>query len=252
MILMTKYNAKTILFALLIAAMILPFSMMDTASAAKQSQAIYDLDMVNYIEELISSPGKNNEQKVIDGQTISVTTKTKQLSDTAYKVKTVTTIDGVVAISETFKIKIHDDSTYTLKNKNLEIDERFTDEASRVNRGSGNSDTSGARIDLHDKEYGTPHTLTLNDNYSGCGVLNQAHFQAVIGPNTVDVNWEAHPIYAHWCFVPFLFDHGSVQYGTNTIQLDGQSDRRGSYAFTNYDVGTTWYSVEVDFVYGSW
>ncbi len=110
--------------------------------------------MVGYIEEMISSPGKNTEQKVIDGQTISVTTKTKHLSDTAYKVKTVTTID-VVAISETFKIKIHDDGTYTLKNKNLEIDERFTDEANHVKRGSGNSDGAGAVISLYDSKRGT-------------------------------------------------------------------------------------------------
>ena len=211
--------------------------------------------MVDYIEELISSPGKNTEQRVIDGQTISVTTKTKQLSDTAYKVRTATTIDGVVEISETFKIKIHDDGTYALKNKNLGIDERFTDEANRVKRGSGNSDANGAVIHLYDREHGTPNTLKLYDNYSACGTFNQGVFSATVKPNVVDVNWESSAFYLHWCFVPHEWEDGYVQYGTTKHHLSSvpnHDDRRGSHAFTNYDAGTTWHSVTAVFFYGAW
>ncbi len=38
---------------------------------------------------------------------------------------------------------------------------------------------------------------------------------------------------------------------TSVYQLDTQSDKRGSHAFSSSE-GTSWYSVEVDFVYGGW
>ncbi len=242
-------NTKIILFAGLISVMILPFSVMDYASA--QTQATYDPAVVDYIEKLISTTGKNTEQKIIDGKIIAVTTKTKQLSDTQYKIKTTTVIDDTLEASETFRITLNDDGTYALKNKKLDIDETFTDrEEQRVKRGSGNSDIRGAAISLYDKDYGTPNTLKLHDGYSECSNLNQAVFDATVKPNVVDVNWEASPFYLHWCFVPHEWEDGYIQYGTTKHNLtsdSNHSDRHGSYAFTNFDGGNSWYSVTAKF-----
>jgi hypothetical protein len=246
-------NVKTILFASLIAAMILPFSMMDNVSA--QSKATYDPTVVDYIEKLISTPGKNIDQKIIDGKTISVMTKTKQLSNTVYKVKTTTVIDGTTEASEKFRIILNDDGTYTLKNKKLGIDETFTDRGERVKRGSGNSDYEGAAISLYDKEYGTPNTLKLYDSYSACATFNQAVFDATVKPSVIDVNWEASSFYLHWCFVPYEWEDGYIQYGTTKHYLSSDpnhDDRRGFHAFNNGSGGTTWYSMTAKFFYGAW
>ena len=220
-----------------------------------EKQAIYDPVMVKYIQDVIAELGTVTEEKVIDGQKVAITTKVKQVKDDVHKVKTITRIDNEKKSEQVFKITSNPDGTYNMINRNLDIDETFTDklpEGVVVGSGSGQSSPNGARINLYDKEYGTPHTLTLYDNYSACATLNQGVFQAPVRPNTVDVTWEASPFYLHWCFVPHEFDHGKIQYGTTVYNLDGHGDRRGSHAFTNHSAGTTWYSVEANFVYGTW
>ena len=220
---------------------------------AETTEPIYDPVVTQYIEELIAQPGKTTEERIIDEQNMSVATKVKQVTDDRYVVKSVTRINDEKVSSQIFRIITNGDGTYELINHKLEMRETFTDvPQGAIGSGYGSSTPNNARIDLYDSDYGTPHTLTLYDNYSDCVNLNQAVFEAPVRPNTVDVTWEASPYYLHWCFIPHEFRHGSVQYGAETVYLDGHNDRRGSHAFTNFDVGTTWYSVEVDFEYGPW
>lgn len=56
----------------------------------------------------------------------------------------------------------------------------------------------------------------------------------------------------HICLVPLAFEHGEIQYGTDTVRLDGAPERHGSHAFTNESRGTAWYSVSAAFAYGAW
>ena len=242
-------NTTIILFAFLISAMVLPIS---STNAIAEKQPVYDPVVVEYIEELIAQPGKNTDEREIDGQTVTVITNVKQLDDNKYSVKTKTKINGEQVTSQYFKIKVNDDGTYKLVNNNLGIKETFTDTPQgAVGAGSGNSTISSARIDLYDREYGTPQ-LSLYDDYFGCGNLKQAMFTATVRSNNVDVSWVGSAYYLHWCLVPHEFDHGKMQYSTNVILLNWQDDRKGNHAFTNTDVGTAYYSVEVDFVYGAW
>ncbi len=238
----TKYTVPFLALTLLVPVMVF---------AQNSTDVIYDPVVTQYVEKIISQEGKSTEKKIIDGQKVSITTKTKELQDNKYKVKSVTHVNGEKISSEIFHITINND-TFRLENKKHGIDQTFFNSTNVISgQGSGSSSTSGARIGLHDREYGTP-TLTLDDNYSACSTLNQAVFQAPIRPNTVDVTWDASPYYLHWCFVPHEFDHGQIKYGTNKVSLEGHGDRRGSHVFTNYDVGTTWYDVRITFVYGDW
>ena len=227
-------------------------------SNATAQQPIYDPVVYDYLEETISEIGKKIETRTVDNQTMSVTTIVEQGSnDSRYKVKMITSLNGEEVGREFFKIINKTDGTYKLVNKKLGINEIFTNvPQGATGAGSGSSNLQGARIDLHDREYGTPHTVRLYDNHVACGgnnaFLNYGEFEAIIRPSTVDVTWNAAPFYLHWCIVPHEFDNGKVRYDSTTIKMDSQSDRRGSHTFTNYDGGTTWYSVEVDFVYGSW
>ncbi len=244
-------KTKTILFTSLIAAIILPLSIND--ASAEEQTTIYDPVVVEYIENLISQPGKNIQEKTFDGETVSVVTKTRQISDQKYHVKTVTKIDGEKQSAENFRILVNDNDTYTLINHNLGIHETFTDVSTgAVGDGSGHSDINGARIDLHDREIGTPNNLSLYDRYSACFGSNYAVFSATVTPSVIDVNWHANWYYSYWCFVPHEFIHGDVQYGTNHYYLNGVDDARGFHAFSNIQGGTTWYDVDVDFVYGAW
>ncbi len=252
---MKNENQKTIqilLFAGLITAIIVPFSINSTL-AEEQTNAIYDPVVVQYIENLISQPGKNTQEKIIDGETVTLITKTKQVTNDRYVVKTTTKIDGKKLMTETFRIVTNDDGTYKLINHNLGIRETFTDVSrGATGDGGGRSNPFGASINLYDREIGTPNTLRLHDNYSACATFNQGVFSATVKPNVIDVNWEGSPYYLHWCFVPHEFMHGDVQYGTDHYRLDGHADRRGFHAFINGHGGTTWYAVSVDFVYGRW
>lgn len=244
---------KTIFFATLIAMMILPFNAANIAEAEKSTNTIYDPSVVKYIKKIISQTGKTIEEKTIDGQIIRVSTKVNQIDDDTYKVRTIVKTDDVKIFSSYTKITVNDDGTYKIVNKRQGIEQTFTDVSQgATGTGSGNSDLAGARISLFDRETGTPHTLKLHDNYSACSFVNHAVFDATIRPNTVDVTWNGTPFYAHWCFIPHQFDHGKVQYGTTVHYFDGQNVRNGYHTFTNFDVGTTLYSVSVSFVYGTW
>ena len=226
------------------------------SNASTQQQPIYDPVVYDYLKETISEMGKKTETRTVDNQTMSVTTIVAQGSnDSRYKVKVITNMNGEEIGREFFKIVNMTDGTYNLVNKNLGIKEIFTNILQGVTgSGSGNSNFNGARIDLHDREYGTLN-IHLYDNYGDCAnndLVNSGEMEVIVRPNTIDVTWNAAPFYLHWCIVPHQFDNGKAQYGSTTITFDSQSERRSSHAFTNYAVGTTWYSVEVNFVYCSW
>ena len=244
---------KTIFFASLIAMMILPFNDMSIAEAEKTTNTIYDPNVVKYIKKVIAQTEKIVEEKTIDGQFIKATTKVKQLDDDTYKVRIIVKTDGVKTLSSGTKITVIDDSTYKIVNKKQGIKQTFTDVSQgATSTSTGHSDSTGANINLYDREYGTPNTLRLHDNYSGCGIINQADLKVNISSSVVDVNWKAHPFYAHWCFIPHQFESGEIQYGTDVYRIDGQTERNGYHVFTNTHSGTTWYSVSADFVYGAW
>ena len=75
---------------------------------------------------------------------------------------------------------------------------------------------------------------------------------ANISVPAVDVTWQASPYYLDSCFSPHLFDHAKVTHGSQTYEFEGQTERRGSHAFTNTNGGNGWYSVSINFLYGSW
>ncbi len=225
----------------------------DSVHEPSQTEPIYDPVMIQYMKELTADPGKTVAERPIANQTYSVTTIVREITDDKYAVKPTTRIDGEKISSEKFRITAIDNSTYKLVNNGLGIRQVFTDIPSEAaGAGSGSSTPSSARIDLYDREHGTPPTLTLHDIYSGCATLNHALFQAPIRPDTVDVTWEASPFYMHWCFIPHEFQQGEVRHVTETVFLNGHGDRRGNHAFDNPHGGTIWYSVEMDFEYGVW
>ena len=58
-------STKTVLFASLIAAMILPFSGVGTAYA-KQTDAVYDPVVTDYLAEILKDAGTTKTLKVVD------------------------------------------------------------------------------------------------------------------------------------------------------------------------------------------
>ena len=217
-----------------------------------QKQASYDPVVMEYVEEIIKESGTSTEARVIDGQTIAVTTKVKQVSQYTYGIETITHVDDEKKFRQSFNITSGTNGTYSMVNTDLGINETFTDQRPLGVFGvdSRDSSLSGARTYFHDREFGTPHTVKLYDGCSACARLDQAEFQATIRPNTLDVTWEASPFYLHLCLLPHSFDYGEIQYNTDVHYLDGHNNRHGSHAFTNSHSGTAWHSIEADFVYG--
>ena len=245
---MTYKNAKTVLFAGLIAAMILPFSGMQFATA--EEQTTHDPKMVDYLTSTIQKIGKSVEEKTIDGKTYTVSKVVTQLDDNTYRITNKIFIDNVLQSSEVFQIIQNNDDSISLINKNLGIDETFTKEISVL--GSGYSSYSGAVIVLNDSEYGTPGTLYLYDNYNECYSINQGVMEATVRADTIDVTWEGSPAYLHYCFYPHQFEHGFVQYESEVYTLSTQEDRRSSHTFTNTQGGDATYEVDLMFFYGAW
>lgn len=249
---MITKNAKTILFASLIAAMILPFSGMQFATA--EEQTIADTKMVEYLTKTIQKTGKNIEEKTIEGKTYTVSKVVTQLEDNKYRVANKVFIDSVLQSSEVFQIIQNDDDTISLINKNLEINETFTKETI-TEQGAGYSSYSGAAIVLSDSEYGTPGTLYLYDNYNECYSINQGVMETTIRSDTIDVTWEGSPAYLHYCFYPHSWERGYVQYESQVYDLvsdSDQSDRKSSHVFTNTQGGDATYEVDLMFFYGAW
>lgn len=247
-------NTKTILFASLIAAMILPFSGMQFAAA--DTNEIYDPSMVEYLLMITQQNGNYIEEKTLDEDTYTVTKNIKQVGNHIYKVINEVAVNNEQITSDQFIIIKTSDTSLTLVNVQEGTQEKFTSETDDFSiYGTGNSNFNGAAIQLHDKEYGTPGTLYLYDNYNGCGGFNQAVMEATVRSNTIDVTWEASPFYNHYCIYPHEWEDGYVQYGTAKHYLYSEpnhDDRRSSTTFTNTHGGTTWYSVTAYFSYGGW
>jgi len=247
---MTTKNAKIALFAVLIAATMMPLSGISDVQA--QQTAVYDPMVTDYLEEVLQTTGENTEQRVVDGRTVSITTVVTQLSDEKYRLVTTATVDGTVTSSEKFIVTVYQNGTYRLVNEKQEIDETFTASAATATRGSGSSDAFGARIDLHDSEIGSQH-VALSDSYSACGDVNRGEVNASVDANNLRtfVTWEAGLLYLHWCFVPSMFDHGEIRHGGSTHYLPSTENREGSHHFSNSG-GHAIYDVRAQFVYGSW
>lgn len=161
------------------------------SGAEPAQEPTYDPVVVKYVKGLISGPGQNTVEKTIGGIRVSVATDVSQAGDSKYVVKTAFHEDGRLPSSETFEVTVHDDGTYGLYNGNLGIDEAFTDvPGGAAGEGHASSGFTGARITLHDREYGTPNTLVLRDSYVGCSGNNQASFGATVRPLAVDVSWD--------------------------------------------------------------
>ena len=245
-------NTKTVLFASLIAAMILPMSISN--ATAKTKTVTYDPDMFDYLSKVISNEGKLVEKKTLDGTDYKVVKKVTQVSDNKYKVVNSVFIDGEKQNKDVFKVIKNNDGTLRLVNNNLGIDETFTDNALAA-KGIGSSSYSGAVIWLSDDEWGSVNTLNLYDNYSACSTFNQAVMQGDVKTNVVDVTWEASPFYLHSCFYPHQWEHGSVTFESQTHDLDSdsnQSDRKSSHVFTNTLNTYDQYRVDIVFYYGGW
>lgn len=245
-------TTKTILFAGLIAAMILPFSMVDYAQAQK---ATYNPDMVSYLTEVMATDGTMIQEKTLDEKTYKVKKNVTLKNNGNYKVVNSVFIDGEKITKEVFVIKPNEDGTITLVNKGQDTSETFTDVEGPTTRGIGYSSPSGAAIVLNDGETGTPYTVNLYDSFNACWNFNQAVMEADVKTSVVDVNWEASPFYLHSCFQPHQWEHGFVEFDGSTYQLDSgnnQSDRKSSHAFTNTIGGNAYYEVEAMFFYGAW
>jgi len=244
-------KTQTILFAFLIAAMILPFSGMQSAEAIEPSM-VYNPSMIEYIEKVISKESENTEERTVGDQTMIVTTDVKILNDNTYRVKHIVKLNGELKSKELFKIISLEDGNYQLVNKKLGIDEIYTLTETICALGWGTSNNSGASIRLYDGEAGTPNTVNLYDSYSACRTLNQAVMDVNVSVPTVDVTWEASPYYLDGCFSPHLFDHAIVTHGSQTYEFQEQTERQGSHAFTNTIGKYGWYSISINFLYGDW
>lgn len=210
----------------------------------------YDPIVVEYVEGLISQPGRNVEELTVADETLSYTTVVEQVGDNNYIIRTVTEINGNRTGTDLFEVVANHDGTFELRNQHIGT-RTFTDTISRdaTTKGFGHSTFQGAEISLYDRGYGLPDELVLTDAYSGCGGNNQATFHASVRSDLVDASWVANPFYNHWCLVPHQFSHGSVQYGTETYDFEGQSERYGFRTFTNHQENADWHSLTVDFFY---
>jgi len=249
-----KNKTKTILFASLIAAMILPFSGMQFAEA--KTNNISDTSMVEFIIETIQNEGTTVTEKIIEGKTYTVTKIVTQIQDDKYRVINKLAIDGELQSKDRFKITENDDGTYNLYSKKLGIDETFTRELPFSTLGSGYSSYTGASIVLNDSETGTASTVNLYDSFSACSTLNQGVMEGEVTPSVVDVTWEASPVYMHYCFWQHQWEHGYVEYENETHQLVSEpnhSDRRSSHAFSHSNGSSSaTYEVTAMFFYGEW
>ena len=271
---MTTKTMKTILFASLIVAMILPFSGMQGiafADADKKKQVVTDEpETYDYLKKLMKDTGTYvKEKKTKDNKDAKNTDTVKKINSKKYEINSVFVYEGEVVNDQTIVLTKNKDGSINMINEKHDFDVDFykSDKTiqtvlsngisklinkllPQVFAGSGNSNGSGGNIALYDSEYGTPGTLYLSDAYTGCYPLTQGDFEATVSSTVVDVNWQAHPFYWHWCIIPHEFSDGEAQYGTSEYDF-GMSERTGSHAFT-HSGGTTWYSVSVDFFYGSW
>ena len=243
---------KIILFASLIAAMIIPIT--SNASAA-QTTPTYDPDMVDYLTEIIQTDGILVEEKTLNDTAYKVVKNVTRITENMSDVTNKVFIDGEKQSDDKFTIIKNSDMEFTLISKSLGIDETFTN--NDLYRGIGSSSSSGAAIWLSDSEYGSVNTLNLYDNYNACTVFgqsfNEAVMQADVKTNVVDVTWEANPFYLHFCFSPHEWEHGNVNFEGQTHYLDSEpdhSDRRSSHAFTNTLNTFDTYRVDTVFYYG--
>ena len=167
-------NAKcTIPFLALI--LLIPAGMDNSfAQESNEKAPICDPAVVQYIKEIISRNGENAQEKTIDGQTMSVTTDTQQVTEDSYAVRTRASVNDERVMSETFRIIANDDGTYKLINDRLGIDETFTDVSQGTTGDTTLSSTSTrASTSLADREYDTSHTLLPSDGYSARSTFNQ-------------------------------------------------------------------------------
>lgn len=263
---MTSKTIKTILFAALIVAMVIPTTGMQTAafgaSDDKKQKVTDDPVMYDYLKDLMQSGKYVKEKKTNDGKDAKSTNTVEKLGNKKYQVNAVFEYEGEIVNDQTLILTKNSDGSINMINEaqGFNVDFYKSDKTTLTGflnsllpeafAGSGNSNGSGGNIFLYDVEYGTPGTLYLSDGYSGCYPLTQGEFEATVSSTVVDVTWQAHPFYWHWCVQPHQFDNGSADSEGSAYNF-GMSERTGFHSFS-HSGGTNYYSATVEFNYGSW
>ena len=220
---------------------------------------IVNAGVARLLQHKQSKVGESVQERTIDGVVYTVTKDVTQTSKNSYSVVNTVAIDGVEQSVEVFEITQNSDDTFTLSNSNIGLDKTFTD-VPVTTRGDGYSSYSGAAIVLSDTESGSANTLRLYDNYSACSsegeyIFNHAVMEGIVRVDTVDVTWESSLLYLHYCFYHHVWDHGYVQYGSQTYNLDtdpDHSDRRSSHTFDHTQGIYGTHSITTMFFYGDW
>jgi hypothetical protein len=228
-------TTKTILFASLIAAMILPFSGMDFAEAQKV-QTIEDDRMIGELQNIVSNVGKTIQIKTLDdGTVLKLVTVVKQISDNEYKVKahTVTkTTDGEKVVSEKIKYGVTTDGDSFTTETSLQTIQFVP--SSGISTRSITSGWSQSSATPSDTRYvgGAGQGTNFDDQDGHCADGKTYRvFGAVYGSGTSSLTWTVDGWLNAYCIVPQPLDN--VTMNLNSLQINPATSTDGYWTPTH-------------------
>ncbi|MDH3277160.1 MAG: hypothetical protein OEL77_02885 [Nitrosopumilus sp.] len=246
---MTTKTIKTLVFASLIAAMILPFSDMSMASAENSNTATYDPIVATYLNTVLSASEPIVKYNTVGGTDYVETITVDQINSKVFQIETIIEANGEVDNVENVIVILHKDGTYQIINTKHGINERFTTVDDGIStRGSGSSDGSGARIDLYDSAYGV--NVGLDDSYSACWAQSADFDGTVDGDNGFsyfDTNMSDY--YNHLCFITHYWDRANLVHEGSTHYFN---DSGYEYVTFTHGGGLGTYTADMTVYYGNW
>lgn len=232
---MTYKNTKTILFVGLIAAMVLPFSGMQFATA-QEVQTIEDDRMISELENIISNVGKTIQIKTLDdGTVLKLVTVVNQISDNEYNVNTHTvtkTIDGKKVVSDQIKYRVTtDDDSFTTETSSQTIQFVPTSGVSTQAITSGWSQSSATPSDTRYLG-GAGQGTNLDDEDGHCSDGKKYRvFGAVYGSGTSSLTWAVDGWLNAYCIIPQPLDN--VTMNLNSLQINPATSTNGYWTPTH-------------------
>ena len=256
---MIRKNIKTILFASLIAAIILPFSTMDIADAKEdgikqkdiddrfaQISDVYSDTYLAEVKDKISKIGETKTTKTKDnGLTVSETTNITKLRDNQYKIKTTVIVNDKVGNEQTsivdyFVTENQDGSLYVHVPDAKPSDRSTTKSHNGLEFNIKSEQTSPIRTadaTSGTKKFTMINEETINNNFvdgtdtftQNCGMLGAtaASMYGAADANYIGQYWRSVSsnvvnawIYKDWCIIPYTYEGVEFEMGGSSYSDD--------------------------------
>jgi len=232
MLAMTMKNARIVLFASLIVAMILSFGIAEQSVSAQKIQTVEDNRMVNELQKIVSNVGKTTERKTLsDGTALKLVTTVTQTGDNEYDVKAKT------VTNHTNGEKTKKTITYSVKNPDGTFVTTTEDETLRFVAGSSsardvNSGWSQSIVTPSDTGYldDVPYEgVFLSDEDGHCmDGKKYKVFGTVQSSGTSYLTWAVDGWVNAYCIIPQPLDDVTMR--LNSLQINPATSTNGHWA----------------------